>query len=103
MKKYKSVIREYYTKYNNEITLTPLMQTASPLELLKRYLTSQKVSKEGIAHEENVLHYWMLELIQLPKDIRKDQLDTIIEAKKVPDSKEYFVGRLKNLWLIIHN
>lgn len=55
-------------------------------DLLKKFLTPEKVTKQ-LNKDENILYYWIYELISMPTSVKKDELDSIIEGKKM-DSGE---------------
>ena len=73
-----------------------MSDTSSMSDLLKQYLTPAKVTKENKTKEENLAFYWIVEYCSLPRDVRKEELDSIIEAKKVPES-EVLLKKLKSL------
>jgi hypothetical protein len=79
IKKYKSVIREYQKKYSGEIEMANGLQY-SITELLKRFLGAGPLGKESSKEQETMV-FWMLEAVGLRAEVRKEELDAIIEGK----------------------
>ena len=82
IKKYIAVIKEYQRKYKVEVETPTTISSMSLTNELKGFLTPGKVHKD-ISKEENLLYYWAYEVLSMSPTIRKDQLDTIIEGKKI--------------------
>jgi hypothetical protein len=83
IKKYKSVIKEYQKKYNAEIESSSGIHYNTP-ELLKRFLASWTQGKES-SKEETLMAYWMLEAVNLRAEVKKEELDVIIDGKNMPN------------------
>lgn len=92
IKKYKSVIREYQKKYSGEIEMANGIH-CSTTELIKCFLANSPLGKES-SKEQELMVYWMLEAIVLRAEVRKEELDAIIEGKSM-GSREELLVRLK--------
>jgi hypothetical protein len=52
-------------------------------EFLKRYLAAVRLNKD-LTKDEMIMLYWIIEAVNLRIDIKKEELDKIIDAKNVP-------------------
>ena len=52
-------------------------------EFLKRYLAAVRLNKD-LTKDEIIMLYWIIEAVNLRIDIKKEELDKIIDAKNVP-------------------
>ncbi len=62
-------------------------------ELIKRFLAASPLDKES-SKEEELMVFWMVEAVNLRTDVRKEELDAIIEGKGL-GSREELMARLK--------
>jgi hypothetical protein len=92
IKKYKSVIKEYQKKYTAEIEPTNGLQY-NPSELFKKFLSSWPLGKD-LGKDELLMIYWMNEAVHMRADVKKEDLDAIIEGKSIP-SKEELMEKVK--------
>lgn len=79
IKKYRTVIQEYYKKY----TATLKREECGKEDLntqLREFLRGCTCDDP----KEVMLFFWVVEFLQLPKEIRKDYLEGIIEPKAKP-------------------
>jgi hypothetical protein len=83
IKKYKSVIKEYQKKYTSEIEQANGVQY-NVLELFKKHLSGLPSGKE-CSKEEVLMLYWMNEATQMRAEVKKEDLDAIIEGKNMPN------------------
>lgn len=82
IKKYVAVIKEYQRKYKTEVE-TPSTSTFMSLNTaLKAFLTVDKVNKE-LSKEESLLYNWAYEVLVMSPTIKKDELDSIIDGKRI--------------------
>ena len=95
IKKYVAVIKEYQRKYKNEVEVTNISTFMSLQNCLKEFLCGDKVNKE-ISKEENLVYYWMYEVLRMSPTVRKDELDSIIEGKKMLQA-EVLINKVKEL------
>ena len=95
IKKYVAVIKEYQRKYKNEVEVQADSTFMSLQNCLKEFLIGDKVHKE-ISKEENMLFYWMYEVLRMSPTVRKDELDSIIEGKKMLQA-EVLASKVKEL------
>lgn len=58
----------------------------------KNYLSSKELNQE-----ELICVYWMVEYVQLRKDVKKEYLDEVIDPKQILLSKQYIEDRIKEL------
>lgn len=82
IKKYIAVIKEYQRKYKKEVEIPTTSNLMSLNNSLKTFLTSDKIN-ENLSKEENLLYYWIYETMNLSPTVKKDELDSIIEGKKM--------------------
>ena len=80
-KKYKNVVKQYHKKYNQEITIHALGRQVSTKSLMKETLVKGDIVRENTSKEELTMVYWMIEFINLKKDIKKEYLEAVIEPK----------------------
>jgi hypothetical protein len=66
----------------------------NPSELLKKFLSSCCFAKD-LSKEEVLMIYWMNEAVHMRADVKKEDLDAIIEGKNIP-SKEELLGKIKS-------
>ena len=96
IRKYKSVIREYFKKYTDEIKVVG----GSKVDLKKSF--QEFLQKKGSClkdDDELLMGYWMIEFLKVSKDTPKDQLDAIIEPKQKLN-KPYIEQRIRELrWI----
>lgn len=93
IRKYKSVIREYFKKYTDEIKVVG----GSKVDLKKSF--QEFLQKKGSClkdDDELLMGYWMIEFLKVSKDTPKDQLDAIIEPKQKLN-KPYIEQRIREL------
>ena len=62
---------------------------------LREFLTADRVNKD-MSKNENVLFYWMFEVVKMSPTIKKSELDSIIECKKVIEP-EVLASKVKEL------
>ena len=93
IKKYKSVVKEYYKKYNQEITTAPLGRQVTAQQVIKEALKRGGLLKSDTTQEAMVMVFWMVEFVSLRPDVRKEHLDRIIEPKNAVASP----GQLQTL------
>ena len=53
---------------------------------LKGFLTVEKVSKE-LSKEESLLYNWAYEVLVMSPTIKKDELDSIIDGKRIQSAE----------------
>ena len=82
IKKYIAVIKEYQKKYNNEVEVPTTSNFLNCNQLLRKYLNVERVNKK-ISKQENLLYYWTYELLCMSSNIKKEELDGIIDGKKM--------------------
>lgn len=83
IKKYKSVLKEYHKKYSSEIAIQAQGRQLSSKALM-RELLSRGFLRADSHPEEVLLAYWMVEYLGLPKDVKKEYLDAVIDPKTPP-------------------
>lgn len=64
---------------------------------MKEGLLKGKLMKQQINSDEMVMIYWMLEFISLSKDMKKEELDAVIDPKSINISKGYLADRIAKL------
>ena len=65
---------------------------------LKAFLTIDKINA-NMSKEENLLYYWIYETMNLSPTVKKDELDSIIEGKKMMSS-DVLANKVKEIsWL----
>ncbi len=52
-----------------------------------------------MSQEELSYVYWMVEFVQMKKDVKKEYLDEVIDPKHLQLNKQYLEDRIKELWL----
>ena len=77
IKKYVAVIKEYQKKYRSEVEVPTTSSATSYVSTLKGFLGAEKIKKE-MSKEENLLYYWVYEMIGMSPTVKKDELDSII-------------------------
>ena len=82
IKKYIAVIKEYQRKYKKEVEIPTTSNLMSLNNSLKTFLTIDKINA-NMSKEENLLYYWIYETMNLSPTVKKDELDSIIEGKKM--------------------
>ena len=70
IKKYKSVISEYYRKYTTELKPTPLDKPTILADAIKTYLKKINLSSLN-ADDDLTMLYWMVEYVVLPKEPKR--------------------------------
>lgn len=93
IRKYVAVIKEYQRKYQQEIDASPTSSYANVQTSLQEFLTPEKIN-QNLSKEQNLLYYWIYEFINMSPTVKKKDLDSIIEAKKVMSS-DALVAKLK--------
>lgn len=91
IKKYKSVIKEYQKKYSAELEASSGAHY-NTAELLKRFLAG-RVGKES-SKEEALMVYWMAEAVQMRAEVKKEELDAIIDGRNMPN-REDLMAKIK--------
>ena len=81
IKKYKSVIEEYFKRYTSEIKMQVLDNKASPAELIKDYLS--KIPEE-VVKKDTLLAHWLYNLTEITSEDSKTKLESIIEPRTQP-------------------
>ena len=92
IKKYKSVIKEYQKKYSSEVTSSGSSSGLS--ELFRKFMTPARVGKE-CPKDEAMMNYWIVEAMTMGAEVKKEELDAIIEGKNMP-ARDVLVQRLKS-------
>lgn len=87
-KKYRAVVSEYYRKYNEELKKETVSGTLD--RKLKDLLKNTKVLPE----KHLTWFHWIVEYLLLPKDIKKNYIENIIEPDLAP-SEESVRNRMK--------
>lgn len=95
VKKYKSVISEYYKKYTSEIPEKPYQYkwdrvTSEMLAFMSKSIPQME------SEEDFLICYWMVELSLVSKETSKEKLDAIIEPR-LKLKKSYIEQRIKEL------
>ena len=52
---------------------------------------------DSISQDELIYLHWMVEFVELQRDVKKEYLDEVIDPKKLKLTKEYMEGRIKDL------
>ncbi len=58
----------------------------------KNYLSSRELSQDELTYS-----YWMIEYVQMRKDVKKEYLDEVIDPKHLQLTKQYLEDRLKEI------
>ena len=93
IRKYKSVIREYFKKYTEEIKVVSNQKNDLKTSFQEFLEKKGSYLKE---EDELLMGFWMVEFFKVSKDTPKDQLDAIIEPKHKPN-KPYIEQRIREL------
>jgi hypothetical protein len=78
IKKYKSVVDEYFKRYTNEIKMEVLDTNASPSALIKDYLCT---SGPELIKKDALLAHWLLNLTEVSAKDSKSKLESVIEPR----------------------
>lgn len=79
IKKYKSVVMEYFKKYTQEIKSENFSSAFSLATEIRTFLS--KNSGQIREDDDIIIFYWMVEYLGITRDTPKDKLDAIIEPK----------------------
>jgi hypothetical protein len=90
-----AVIKEYQRKYTSEVEILATSTYTNINASLKGFLTAERVHKD-ISKEEQQLYSWIFEVLTMSPTIRKDELDSIIEGKKM-HAVEVLATRVKEI------
>ncbi len=72
IKKYKSVVKEYYKKYTSEVKFDERTPNINCPEAIKQFLMKNKTRlSESISQDELTYLHWMVEFVQLRRDVKK--------------------------------
>lgn len=75
IKKYKSVIEEYFKRYTSDIKMQVLDTKASPCQIIKEYLVG--MSEESVK-KNTLLTHWLVNLTEVSSKDSKSKLEAII-------------------------
>ncbi len=50
--------------------------------------------------EELAYVYWMVEFVQMKKDVKKEYLDEVIDPKHMQLNRQYLEDRIRDIWVI---
>jgi hypothetical protein len=87
-KKYRTVVGEYYRKYNEELKR---QVTAGALNSkIREFLKGLK----NIQNRQTLFVHWMVEFLSMPKEIKKNHIELILEPEHLP-TEEALRNRMK--------
>jgi hypothetical protein len=93
------VVKEYFKKYTAEIKMDDISgPPVSVGETLRQHLKQKGyLSQREMGQEELSYVYWIVEFVQMKKDVKKEYLDEVIDPKHLQLNKQYLEDRIKEL------
>lgn len=88
-KKYRTVVAEYHRKYNEE-----LKKDSSITGSMDRKLKDLVKSLKTFQNRQLLWIHWMVEYLLMPKEIKKNYIESIIEPQSIP-TEEQIRNRMK--------
>ena len=89
-KKYRTVVAEYYRKYNEE--LKTINVSGNLNTRLKDFLKGMK----SISNRQTTMVHWIVEFLLLPKEIRRNMIEQVLEPEH-PPTEEGLRNRMRLL------